>query len=435
MTLKYNINDKPQKVYEWFLYAMQQIMAILVATILIANICGTPISSCFLGAGLGTLIYQVITKFKSPIFISSCGATVSAVIGALAIGGSNNYLAVFIGGLVILTVYSIFALIVKFKGVDSLNKIFPPIIVGAITIVIGLNLAAFIPTYVDMGGALSNWKMFVACFTMLVIAVSSHYFKGFMKTIPFLIGLVSGYLLSLLITLISGGSIALIDFNQLQVSSLFAVPELTFLQFKNCSITWVDILHIIALFAPVAICALLEHYSDHKVLSNIIGIDLTKEPGLHRTLMGDGVASAFGTLICGLPNTTYGESTATTGFSKVASVWVITLASVILVGLSFIAPIQALLSSVPSCVFGGCSMILYGYIASSGLKTIINNKVDLDDNKNLIIVSTILTVGVSNVGFILTQSFTFSGIAFAMILGVILNVLLRNKKSSQIEEN
>lgn len=433
--LKYNINDKPKIWYEWLLYSMQQIMAILVATILIANICGTPVSSCFLGAGLGTLTYQLITRFKSPIFISSCGATVSAVIGVLAIGGGNNYLAVFIGGLVIATIYIVFALVVKFKGVDSLNRIFPPIIIGAITIVIGLNLAAFIPTYVDMGGAFSNWKMLVACITMIIIAISSHYFKGFLKTIPFLIGLVGGYLLALLITLCSGSTIPLVDLSAFkEINSVFSMPDFAFMHFANNSIEFMDILQIVALFAPVAICALLEHWSDHKVLSNIIGTDLTQTPGLHRTLMGDGMASALGTLICGLPNTTYGESTATTGFSKVASVWVITLSSFILIILSFITPIQVFLSSIPSCVFGGCSMILYGYIASSGLKTIINNKVDLDDNKNLIIVSTILTIGVSNVGFILTKNFTFCGIAFAMIIGVILNLILRNKKPSQIEE-
>lgn len=414
---------------------MQQIMAILVATILIANICGTPVSSCFLGAGLGTLMYQCITKFKSPIFISSCGATVSAVVGALAIGNGSNYLAVFIGGLVILTIYAIFALVVKIKGIESLNKIFPPIIIGAITIVIGLNLAAFIPTYVDMGGMFSNWKMLVACVTMLIIAISSHYFKGFLKTIPFLIGLIGGYLVALLITLCSGSNIMLIDLSVFKnINSLFSIPDFAFMHFSNNSITFVDVLQVVALFAPVAICALLEHWSDHKVLSNIIGTDLTKTPGLHRTLMGDGVASALGTLVCGLPNTTYGESTATTGFSRVASVWVVTLASFILIGLSFITPVQVFLSSIPSCVFGGCAMILYGYIASSGLKTIINNKIDLDNNKNLIIVSTILTIGVSNVGFVLTKNFTFSGIAFAMIVGVIINLILRSKKPSQIEE-
>lgn len=178
-------------------------------------------------------------------------------------------------------------------------------------------------------------------------------------------------------------------------------------------------------FVPVAICALLEHYSDHRVLSNIIGTDLTKDPGLSRTLVGDGVASAVGTAVCGLPNTSYGESIATTGFSRVASVWVITAAAALLGLMSFIGPVQAFVQSIPSCVFGGCAMILYGYIAASGLKTIINNKVDLEDNKNLLVVCVILTVGVSGI-FLFDAA--FAGVSLAMVLGVILNTMLKFKK-------
>ena len=184
------------------------------------------------------------------------------------------------------------------------------------------------------------------------------------------------------------------------------------------------------LFAPVAICALLEHYSDHKVLSNIIGTDLTAEPGLDKTLMGDGIASAVGTVLCGLPNTSYGESIATTGFSKVASVKVITLAAAIMFLLAFVGPLQAVIQSVPSCVFGGCAMILYGYIACSGLKTIMREKTDLENNKNLIIIAVILTTGVGGM-FLQLGSFQLAGVALSMILGVILNLILRVKK----EEN
>ena len=178
---------------------------------------------------------------------------------------------------------------------------------------------------------------------------------------------------------------------------------------------------------PVAICALLEHYSDHKVLSNIIGTDLTEEPGLHRTLLGDGVASALGTAVCGLPNTSYGESIATTGFSRVASVWVITAAAAFLGLLSFIGPVGAAIQTIPSCVFGGCAMILYGFIAASGLKTLITNKVDLENNKNLIVVSVVLTVGVSGLIFL---DAAFGGVALAMVLGVTLNLVLRDKKEA-----
>lgn len=418
----YGISDRPKTAKEWFLYAFQQLMSIFVATVLIANICGTPISSCLFGAGIGTLVYQLITKGKSPMFISSCGATVSAVIGALALGNGNNYLAVTVGGAVIAIIYITFAIIVKLKGVESINRIFPPTIVGAVTIVIGLNLAKFIPTYVLVNGEHNNIAIVVAIVTMLVVAVTSHYFKGFWKTIPFLIGLLTGYVLSVILTLI--GVAKLVDFSVFKNVGFFALPDFTFKYWAQNSISAFDLIQIFILFIPVSICALLEHYSDHKVLSNIIGTDLTEKPGLHRTLIGDGTASFVGTILCGLPNTSYGESIATTGFSKVASTSVISLASIMLIVMSFLAPVQAFLLSIPSCVFGGCAMVLYGYIAMSGVRTLLNNKVDFNSNKNVLIVCVILTVGVSGM-FFLTESLT--GTSLAMILGVILNLILKDK--------
>lgn len=419
----YGINDIPRTIKEWILYAIQQVLSIFVATVLIANICGTPVDSCLLGACIGTLIYQVITGFKSPIFISSCGATCSAVIGALAITNNENYLPVVIGGAIILIIYALFALIVKCKGIESINKIFPPTIVGAVTIVIGLNLATYIPTYVQINGEYNTYGIAVALLTTLVIAITSHYFKGFLKTIPFLIGLIFGYVLSVILTLTNVAP--LIDFSIFKnITSIVSIPDFTFMHWSTDGITWATVGKVAILFTPVAVCALLEHYSDHKVLSNIIGTDLTVTPGLHRTLLGDGAASFIGTVLCGLPNTSYGESIATVGFSRVASTYVITLSSLILGALAFITPIQAAISSIPSCVFGGCAIILYGYIASSGLRTIINSNIDLTKNKNLIIISSILTIGVSGMWF-LSQS--FSGVALAMVCGVILNLVLKNE--------
>lgn len=368
------------------------------------------------------------------MFISNSGATVSAVIGALALPSvsGQNYLMVAIGGLVIALVYAAIAALVRFKGVAALNKIFPATIVGAVTIVIGLNLAGFILTYVGLNNFNSlihspsdpQWWVptLVAIVTMLVIAISSHYFKGFLKTIPFLIGLLFGYIVSLILTLTNVAP--LINLQYFDPATWTWYPDLTFLHWSSADFSWSNVLNTILLFVPVAICALLEHYSDHKVLGNIIGTDLTVNPGLHRTLLGDGVASAVGTVICGLPNTSYGESIATTGFSRVASVWVITASALIIGLLSFIAPVQAFIQSIPSCVFGGCAMILYGYIAASGLKTLFNNRVDLEDNKNLIVVSVILTVGVSGIFFL---SSSFAGVSLAMVLGVILNLILKNK--------
>lgn len=452
--LLYGISDKPKTVKEWCLYALQQLLAVFVATVLIANICGTPISSCFLGGAIGTIVYQLITRFKSPMFISNSGATVSAVIGALVLSvipfapnadhygvvdgiahaydaygniiasSPANFLMVFIGGLVIAAIYCAMAMIIKYKGIGAINKIFPPTIVGAVTIVIGANLATFIPTYVQVDGVYSLWGVAVAIATMIVIAVSSHYFKGFLKTIPFLIGLVFGYVMCLILDLCG---VHMIDWSVFE--SIQWYPDLAFLHWRANDFSWSNLGQTVLLFAPVAICALLEHYSDHKVLSNIIGTDLTTEPGLDKTLMGDGVASAVGTALCGLPNTSYGESIATTGFSRVASVKVITLAAALMFLLAFIGPLQAVIQSIPSCVFGGCAMILYGYIACSGLKTIIREKTDLENNKNLIVVSVILTTGIGGL-VISAGTISIAGVALSMILGVVLNLILGIKKKA-----
>lgn len=419
--LIYGITDTP-KPKELFIYAIQQLLAVFVATVLIANICGTPINACLFGACVGTLLYQVITRFRSPMFISSCGATVSAVIGALAIQQTGNYLAVAIGGLVIFIVYGLFALLVKWRGVAFIDKILPPVIIGPITMVIGANLAGFIGTYTQVGGAHSDIGILVAIVTMAIVALTSHYFKGFWKTIPFLFGLIGGYVISAILTLT--GAAPLIDFAAFSNIGLVALPDFTFLKWNFDTFSLGMIGQVVVMFVPVAICAICEHISDHKVLSNIVGTNLIENPGLDRTLLGDGAASFLGTVLCGLPNTSYGESIATTGFSKVASVKVISLAAIILGLLAFVTPVQVFINSIPACVFGGCAMILYGYIFASGLKTMINNSVNLENNKSLIITSVIITVGVSGI-FLFHNS--FAGVSLAMVLGVILNFALKEK--------
>ena len=424
--LKYNISDKvpfPQIL----IYAIQQCLSIFVATVLIANICGTPIDACLIGACLGTLTYQLITGFRSPMFISSCGATVSAVVGALAIGEGNNYFAVFLGGLMVALAYGIFSILVSKLGIDKLRKVLPATIIGPVTIVIGLNLAKFIPTYVGQSdGVAGNAGVLVALFTMLVVAVSSHYFKGFWKTIPFLIGLGAGYAVSLILTLL--GVAPLVNLSVFENLTIFRLPDFSFLHWSIEGMTVADVGTIALLFAPVSICSICEHWADHLTLSHIIGTDLTKNPGLDRTLLGDGIASCVGTAICGLPNTSYGESIATTGFSRVASTRVITVAAIITGLLAFLSPVQALIASIPSCVFGGCAMILYGFIAASGLKTLIRAKTDLEDNKNLIVVCAILTIGVSGI-YLFSES--FAGVSLAMVIGVVLNLILKNQKEKK----
>ena len=424
--LIYDTHEHPKTVKEWVLYAVQMLMAVFVATVLISTICGTPVDAGLLGACLGTLTYQLITKFKSPIFISNSGATVSAVLGALALGATPNYFAVFIGGLVMLAIYGAFALFIKVRGIEAFNRLFPAYIIGPITIVIGLNLAGFIPTYVGLGASGSDISVLVAIAVMSVVSVSSHYFKGFLKTIPFLIGLVFGFAVCLVLELTGVTSYGIID-KLSNINGIFSVPNFAFLNWADGfkTFNFSTFINVVLLFAPIAVCALCEHYSDHMVMSNIISHDLTKDPGLDRTLVGDGVATVVGTIFGGQPNTSYGESTAMVGFSRVASVKVVSLAALMMGLLAFLQPVQIFIAAIPSCVFGGCAMILYGYIACSGLKTLMKNQVDLENNKNLIIVSVILTVGVSGV-YLFSNS--FAGVSLAMTLGVILNLILRNKK-------
>lgn len=426
----YNINEKPKRIYEWVVYSLQMVLSVFVATVLIAQICGTPINAALFGACVGTLIYQIITKFKSPMFISSCGATVSAVLGALAMGvnGVPNHLMVSIGGLTILAIYGIFALVVKYKGIQAINKIFPPTIVGSITIVIGINLANFLVGYVEQqGGALtavtSTWNVLIALITMFTTALISHYGKGFIKNIPFLFGILAGVLAAVILTVFFKIPMINLDaFNE----PMKWYPDLTFLKWDfSTQWSWANFGSTLLIFTPVAICALLEHYSDHKTLSNIVGVDLTVDPGLDKTLLGDGVASAVGAIVCGLPNTSYGESIGAIGFSKVASVFITTVAALTLGILSFIGPVQVIIRTIPSTVFAGCAMCLYGFIAVSGLKNLMRNQIDLDNSKNLIIISVILTVGTSGMFFI-TPS--FSTVSLALILGVILNLILKDDK-------
>ena len=425
--LIYDVREAPKKWYEWIVYPIQMLLAVFVATVLIAKLCGTDPGMAMLGAAIGTILYEVITGFRSPMFISSCGATVSAVIGALALGGGNNYVAVAIGGGIIFLVYALFALVIKLGGKKAFDRIFPPAIVGSITVVIGVNLAGFIPGYVG-----ASWiPLIVALVTMLTTAVFSHYLKGFWRSIAFLLGLLVGYVLAIILEVSGAFDFGVVGaFQNMQA---FDVNSFAFMKWANSPFEASQIPQIILFFLPLSICAALEHYSDHKVLSNIIGTDLTRNPGMDRTLLGDGAASAIGTVICAQPNTSYGESIATIGFSRVASVWVTLVAAVLLGVLSFIPPVSAFINSIPAAVFGGCAMILYGYIAASGLKTL--KAVNLDDNKQLIIVAVVLTIGASGLVLALTTAFSLEiGVALAMIAGIVLNLILRDKKSESTLE-
>ena len=418
----YNINDKlPAK--RLTVAALQQVIACFVATILIPQICSVPIAPAMLGAALGTLLYQLITRGQSPMFISSSGAFVAAVMGALALGAAPNYLAVFIGGLIVCAVYFAVGFAINKCGTAWINKLLPPVVIGPIVAVIGLNLATFIPTYFQIGGQYSLIGFGLGMLTLLITAIISHYGKGFIKNLPFLVAILIVYAFAAILT---ACGIPIIDFSVFQGVHLFQVPDFAFLHFG--SFDWTLLPQILLLFLPLSLVTLAEHTSDHKALSAVIGTDLTQNPGLGYTLMGDGAATALGTLIGAMPNTSYGESVGTTGFSKICSKYVITLAAIIMGIAAFIGPLQAFLMSIPSAIFGGCAAVLYGYITLSGIRTIKDNNIDLNNNKNVTIIAAVLTLGVSgavcNFGVV-----SIGTTALAMIVGIVLNLILKEKKN------
>ena len=409
----YNLDDKIP-INKLILFALQMVLSVFVATILIANICGVAISGALVGAGLATLIYSVVTKGKSPMYISSSGAFVAPVMAALAAGG---YTAVAIGGLVACAIYCLFGFIFSKLSVEKVYKIFPKALIGAITVVIGVNLMPFILSYVQINDATNMWGVSVALVTMISIALISHYAKGIMQILPFLIGLMIGYIYAIILTIT--GTCDIVDFTIFNNISLFILPDFAFTHWEP--ITFVTIVPVIILYIAYTISAQMECLSDHGALGGIIGVDLYKEPGLARIFCGEGLANLMSS-VSGLNYCSYGESVATVGFSKVASVRVTRVAAAVMILLGFIGPVQAFITSIPSCAFAGAAIILYGFIACSGIKML--QKTDLNIQKNLIIVSTVLSLGISGL-VVGGEVISFSATALALISGIILNIVLK----------
>ena len=421
----YNINDK-LPVKRLIVAALQQVVACFVATILIPQICGLPIAPAMLGACIGTLIYQLCTRGQSPMFISSSGAFVAAVIGGLALGAAPNYTAVAIGGAIVCIVYCVIGAIINKCGTNWMNKVLPPVVIGPIVAVIGLNLATFIPTYFQINGEYSLLGVGLGMLTLAITALISHYGNGFIKNLPFLFSILIVYTFAAILTVCG---VPIIDFSVFNNVKLIQIPDFAFMHFATFD--WTLLPQILMLFLPLSLVTIAEHTSDHKALSAVIGTDLTQNPGLGKTLIGDGIATAAGCVIGGLPNTSYGESVGTTGFSKICSRYVISLAAVIMGVAAFFGPLQAFLVSIPSSIFGGCAAVLYGYITLSGIRTIKDNNIDLNNNKNVTIIASVLTLGVSgavcNFGIV-----SIGTTALAMLVGIILNLILKEKKDEKL---
>lgn len=424
--------DRPS-TGKWILLSFQHVFAMFSATVLVPLLTGLPISVALFSSGVGTLIYIICTKASVPIYLGSSFAYIAYI--QTAIQQSGGGLGAALTGLFVVgIVYILVAVIIKLSGTAWLNKLLPPIIVGPMIIVIGLGLASSAVTNSDIiaGG---DWRnVVVALATMAIIAVTSIKAKGFFKVIPFMIGIIGGYVLAILIGLIPNGEFGtLVDFKPVldvlsTPSKWFKIPEFSFLGFEDkvfsngVQIVKFNFATVVSAI-PLAFVTICEHIGDHKVLGRITGRDYITEPGLHRTLLGDGIATAFAGLIGGPANTSYGENTSVVGMTKIGSVWVTGGAAVIAILLSFINIVSTLIASIPNAVMGGVCLILYGFIASNGLKTMIDEKLDLSKTRNLIIVSVMLVIGLGG-ATLSFGSFSFSGMSLSAVLGILLNVLL-----------
>ena len=420
----YDIHDDIP-VGHLLLFSVQLLLSVFVATVLIANICGVAVSGALFGAGLATFVYLAVTGWKSPMFISNSGAFVAPVMIALAAGG---YSAVAIGGLTTCFVYCLFGLILTKIPVDSIYKVFPRALIGAVTMVIGITLMGFIGTYVQIGGETSMWGIVVALFTAVVIALVSHYAKGALRVLPFLVGTLAGYLASVLLTVT--GVCRIVDFSVFQNLRLFAMADLAVTHWTGIDLK--TIAPVVLIYIAFTVSAMMECLSDHAALGGIIGRDLYREPGLSRIFAGEGLANLVSSCVGGLGACSYGEGVACVGFSGVASTLVTGTAAFMMMVLALLQPVQAFIASIPSCVFGGCALILYGYIACSGVKML--QQVDLNLPKNLILVSGVLSLGVSGIAVGGTD-FALSGTALALLFGVVINLILRDKPQTNLHGN
>ncbi len=445
MNLIYQVKDKP-KFGANLIFALQQLLAILAATIAVPSIIGNGMSqsAALFGAGVGTIVYLLFTKFRSPVFLGSSFAFLGSMSAAFAGAATAEagFAGIIIGAAFAGLVYVLIAIIVKFAGVRWIDKLMPAVIIGPTVAIIGLSLAGnavsdAISIAKTDGGVfqmnLHGWLCLIcALVTLAVVTVCSVYGKKMAKLIPFVIGIIAGYLVATVFTVIGNATgneaMVIIDFSRF--ANMQWYPDFTFIKAAKglSEINGQYIATIAVAYVPVAFVVFAEHIADHKNLSSIIGHELLEEPGLHRTLLGDGVGSIVGAIFGGCPNTTYGESVGCVAITGNASVYTIFTTAILAIIASFFAPFVTFLATIPSCVMGGVCITLYGFIAVSGLKMI--QKIDLGDNHNLFVVSVILITGIGGMS-IGIGPVTITEVASALILGILTNLLLSGKKKDE----
>lgn len=460
MKLIYNVEAKPREMgyLKTVLFALQQLLAIMAATIAVPAIVenGMSPTAALFGAGVGTLVYLLFTKFKSPVFLGSSFAFIGSMLAAFAGGVSMSagYLGLILGALFAGLVYVILAIIIKFAGVKWINKLMPAVVIGPTVAIIGLSLAGNAIGDLSKGSVLQSIvtdnglleiavpvaspyvALICGLVTLFTTILCSTYGKKTLKMIPFIIGILAGYATAAIFTAIGTAAgikeLLIIDFSKF--NDIKWVPDFTFLKAfsgnydfgENGSL--LSYMGTVAMaYVPVAFVVFAEHIADHKNLSSIIEKDLLTEPGLHRTLLGDGVGSIAGALFGGCANTTYGESVGCVAISGNASVATIVVTAIMAIAISFFGPFATFLSTIPSCVMGGICVALYGFIAVSGLK--MTQKVDLADSRNLFVVSVILIAGIGGLKLTFGQ-ITITSVACALILGIVTNILVNLKKDA-----
>ena len=440
MKLVYNTNDKPP-IRKNLVYAFQQVLAIMAATLLVPMLVNLKSGTTYMsqpaalcGAGFGTLFYLLVTRRKSPVFLGSSFAFIEPLVGAVAFG----YLGVFLGAIFAGLVYAVIALIIKKTGSGWVNKLLPPVVIGPTVALIGLSLCGSAVNNLNntASGSYSLVSILVGLFAFFVTVWASVKGSKSMQMIPFIIGILSAYAVGLVLTFIGNATgcaaLQIINLSAFDGIGLIHVPEFTFAgmfregasQFKGIS----SVLNIFMRFAPVAFVTLAEHIADHKNLSSIIERDLITDPGLDRTLIGDGVGSIIGSFFGGCPNTTYGESVGCVAITGNASVSTIFITAVYCIILSFFDPFVAFVNSIPTCIVGGVCIALYGFIAVSGLKMV--QTVDLGDHRNLFVVAAILVCGIGGLELNLGPV-TISAIATALIVGILVNVLFNRRTAEE----
>lgn len=417
-----DVNEKPT-IAKWIVLAIQHVFAMFGATILVPILVNSAagevvltIPVALVTSGIGTLIYILCTKGKSPVYLGSSFAFIAPLTAAFLKGGISGAMT---GIMVVGLIYVIVATIIHFIGKEWINKVLPPLVIGPMIMIIGLGLAPSAVSQIGLSGDGVEWKsVAVAAFSFLVTAIVMTRAKGFLKIIPFLVGIVSGYILSVIL--------GLVDFAPVAEATFFSMPSFI-IPFKDYVPSFAAVLTI----APIALVTMAEHIGDHTALGTIINKNLLKDPGLDKTLLGDGIATFVAGILGGPANTTYGENTSVVGMTKIASVWVIGLAAIIAIGLGFLGKFTAIVSSIPQAVLGGVSLLLYGFIAVNGLKVLIKNQIDFEKPKNVVVASTMLVLGLGGAAISIVSgdlSVTISGMSLAAVIGILLNLLLPNEK-------